>query len=151
MEWSSWFWNRKHSTCRIFGEFGQNVIAKTRKFSSASSQFRVLHKNENLELKKPGFTVDQNALEKSLSFSNSEFSFLHHTKNENSEFDQTSLEKTKVFIFEFSVLGIVQNRKLGVETFSEVSKSFQNSEFTTSPTQRLGFAEKTSDFDQDVS
>ena len=51
---------------------------------------------------------------------------------ENSEFDQNASEK----ISEFSVLGMVQNGKLGVENlgkiFSEVSEISENSEFSTS-------------------
>ena len=50
----------------------------------------------------------------------------------NSEFDQNASEK----ISELSVLGIVQNGKLGVENlgkiFSEVSEISENSEFSTS-------------------
>ena len=53
-----------------------------------------------------------------------------------SGFDQNASEKnSEVFIFEFSVLGIGQNGKIGVKKPRKIFSEFsENSEFSTLPT-----------------
>ena len=94
--------------------FDETPSFSTLRFSCLSFPFQVWCKIENLELENLG--VNQST----------------------SRFDQNASENnSEVFISEFSVLGIVQNGKLGVEnlrkTLSKVFEFSEDSEFSTSP------------------
>ena len=139
----------------VFSKVYQNsdffkLLNQTLRFSN--SEFSILHYTQNGKLRdgKPRslirrrwrklrgfhlrvFRFECSAKWKSRSWKTSEFD------QSTSEFDETTSDQiSEVFNSDFSVLGIVQNGKLGVENleklilrgFSEFSK---NSEFSTSP------------------